>query len=329
MSATWHRLRRQKGTKAFAAVLILLTASALFADLLASDRPLAIRLDGDTWVLPVLTDPPALRHRPISDLRAAVAASDDAWMIEPLIPYGPKDVTLAARLEPPSCEHLLGTDELGRDVLARIIHGGRVSLAVGFSSVALYVLIGLLLGGLAGWFGGKVDAFISRLTEVMLSFPTIFLVLCVVGLLRSSSLLPLVILLGLWRWTDVSRLVRAEVLRLREQEFISASRALGASDLRIIVSHLLPNALGPVLVAAAFGVGGAILIETALSFLGFGVPPPTASWGELLTQANRYVTYPGAWWLAVFPGLAIFLTVFSFNLVGEGLRDAMDPKLRG
>ncbi|MHB8874277.1 MAG: ABC transporter permease, partial [Myxococcaceae bacterium] len=229
----------------------------------------------------------------------------------------------------PDREHPLGTDEVGRDVLARLVHGARVSLSVGFVAVALYVLIGLIVGALAGYYGGVVDAVVSRITEVMMTFPTFFFILAVLGLMRVRTIYPIMLVLGLTRWTDVSRLVRAEVLRLKTLEYVQASRALGASDLRIITRHLLPNAMGPVLVAATFGVAGAILIESSLSFLGFGVPPPAASWGELLSQAHRYVTHPGAWWLTLYPGLAIFLTVTSFNLVGEGLRDALDPRHNG
>jgi peptide/nickel transport system permease protein len=183
-----------------------------------------------------------------------------------------------------------------------------------------------LLGTLAGWYGGWVDALVSRLTEVMLSFPTLFFFLAVLGLMRVSSLWPLVLVLGFTRWTDISRLTRAEVLRLRGLEFVAASRALGLSNARVLWAHVVPNALGPVLVAATFGVASAILIESALSFLGLGAPPPTASWGELLTQAHRYLTHPAAWWLAVFPGLAIAGSVIAIHLLGEGLRSALERR---
>lgn len=297
---------------------------ALGADLLASDKPIVVRDRAGRWyVLPAVSDPPELRAETLASLR-----DRGVWMLEPLLPWGPNQTSARQILQPPDGAHPFGTDELGRDVLARLIHGARVSLTVGLVAVAIYVLIGLLLGAAAGYFGGRVDAVISRATEVMMTFPTFFLVLCVLGLMRVQSLLPIMVVIGLTRWTDVSRLVRAEVLTLRSQDFIQASRALGASDLRVILRHLLPNALGPVLVAATFGVASAILLETALSFLGFGVPPPASSWGELLTQAHRYVTYPGAWWLTVFPGAAIFLTVTALNLLGEGLRDALDPRLK-
>lgn len=324
----WSRFRRRRWALGALVLVGGLAFVALAADLIASDRPVAVKVDGRTRLLPAWTDPPELRTESFATLEARVRAQDGAWMVRPLIPFGPNQTSLEETLAPPGSAHLLGTDELGRDVLARLVHGARVSLTIGFVAVGLYVLIGVLLGAIAGYYGGKVDALISRLTEVMLSFPTFFLVLCVLGVMRVKTLIPVMVVIGLTRWTDVSRLVRAEVLRLRSADFVSASRVLGASDARIVLRHLVPNALGPVLVAATFGVAGAILLETALSFLGFGVPPPTASWGELLTQAHRYVTYPGAWWLTVFPGLAIFVTVTAFNLVGEGLRDAVDPRLR-
>lgn len=309
-------------------VVAALALVALGADLIASDKPIAARIGSELYLLPALTEPPALRSHTISTLREAIAAQEGAWMWEPIIPFGPNQTSVTEMLKAPDEAHLLGTDELGRDVLARLVHGARVSLTVGLIAVSIYVLLGLLLGAAAGYYGGRVDAVISRATEVMMTFPTFFLVLCVLGLMRVKSLVPIMIVIGLTRWTDVSRLVRAEILKLKAQEFVSASRALGASDLRVVARHLVPNALGPVLVAATFGVASAILLETALSFLGFGVPPPAPSWGELLTQAHRYVTYPGAWWLTVFPGLAIFITVTALNLVGEGLRDALDPRLK-
>lgn len=316
-------------------VLAVMFLMALMAEQLASDKPVAVRVDGATHWFPNLTDPAALRNENVHRLRSRLRPELGEWMIEPLIPYGPFQTYAEQPTQPtsappwaPDGEHFLGTDELGRDVLARIVHGTRVSLTVGFVAVSIYVAIGVLLGALAGYYGGAVDALVSRVTEVMMTFPTLFFILAVLGLMRVQSMVPIMVVIGLTRWTDVCRLVRAEVLRLKRLEFVEAARALGASDARIILRHLLPNAMGPVMVAATFGVAGAILIESALSFLGFGVPPPTASWGELLTQAHRYVVHPGAWWLTLFPGLAIFLTVTAFNLAGEGLRDALDPRLK-
>lgn len=316
-----------RGRLAFFA-LITLVAIAIAGDLLAADLPLAVRVDDQTYWLPVYARPVALRGATQQSLAATAQ-----WIWRTPVPWGPNQTFAAnavVRDTPPPWgpdgAHWLGTDELGRDVLARLIHGARVSLTVGFFSVALCVVIGLLLGGLAGYYGRGVDAVISRVTEIMITFPTLFFVLAVLGLMRISSLVPLVLVIGFTRWTDIARLVRAEVLKLKGLDFITASRALGLSDARILVRHLLPNALSPVLVAATFGVASAILIESALSFLGLGAPPPTASWGELLTQAHRYLTHPGAWWLAVFPGLCIAATVLALHELGEALRALLDPR---
>ncbi len=325
-------LRRRPLLLASVAVLLGFALAALFAEELACNAPLLLRWRGQLYVLPNRFEPPALRNENLQTLRAQLGPDD--WMVEPLIPFGPNQTSQEGFLTAPDDAHLLGTDELGRDVLARLIHGARVSLTVGFVAVALYALIGLVVGALAGYYGGKVDLVLSRAIETMMTFPTFFFVLCVLGVMRVRTLYPLMIVIGLTRWTDVARLVRAEVLRLRELEFVQASRALGASDVRLLLVHLVPNALAPVLVSATFGVAAAILLESGLSFLGFGVPPPTSSWGELLAQAHQHLTYlpgggpMGAWWLALFPGLAIFCVVVAFNLVGEALRDALDPRLK-
>ncbi|MBX5481989.1 MAG: ABC transporter permease [Myxococcaceae bacterium] len=319
----WGRFRRRRLALIALVLLGAFALVALCADLIASDLPIAVRVEGHTYVLPARTRPPALAHEDMASLRARAE-----WLIPPLFERGPDQPHLDAVLHPPGADAPLGTDELGRDVLARLVHGARLSLVIGLLSVGLYVLIGVVLGALAGWFGGVVDTIVSRVTEVMLAFPTFFLVLAILGVMRVESIVPVMVVIGLTRWTDVSRLVRGEVLRLKTEDYVQASRALGAPPMWVIARHLLPNALGPVLVNATFGIAGAILIETALSFLGFGVPPPQASWGELLTQAHRYVTWPGAWWLTLFPGMAIFFTVTALNLVGEGLRDAFDPRLR-
>ncbi|MBI5545808.1 MAG: ABC transporter permease [Deltaproteobacteria bacterium] len=249
-------------------------------------------------------------------------------MLTTPVPFGPYRLDASLEMLPagPSARHWLGTDETGRDVLSRLVHGTRVSLAVGLFAVAIYVLIGVSLGAVAGYFGGAVDVVISRTVEAVLTFPTLFLVLALMAMIERPTLLHVVLVIGLTRWPEVARLMRGEVLRVKHLEFVQAARALGASDARILFRHVIPNALGPVLVSAAFGVAGAMLLESALSFLGFGAPPPTASWGEILMQAHRYVVSPGAWWLALFPGAAIFIAVTAYNLVGEGLQEAMDPK---
>jgi peptide/nickel transport system permease protein len=242
-----------------------------------------------------------------------------------LAPYDPNHIDLKQVLMAPSRAHLLGTDTLGRDVLSRIIYGSRVSLKVGFVAVGLATLIGLLVGALAGYYGGWVDQLLMRLVDLMLCFPAFFLILAVIAVLE-PSIWNIMAVIGLTSWMGVARLVRAEFLSLREREFVTAARALGASDTRLILRHMLPNALAPVMVSATLGVAGAILTESALSFLGLGVQPPTPSWGNILTAGKDNIEI--AWWLSVFPGLAILVTVMSYNLLGEGIREAIDPRLK-
>ncbi len=239
-------------------------------------------------------------------------------------PYDPSFIDVEHVLTPPSREHLLGTDQLGRDVLSRIIWGGRISLLVGFVAVGIATLIGVILGALAGYYGGFIDVLIMRFVDIMLCFPTFFLILAVIALLE-PSIWNIMVVIGLTSWMGVARLVRAEFLSLKEREFVLAARAQGASDMRIIFRHILPNAMAPVFVSAILGVGGAILTESALSFLGIGVQPPTPSWGNILTAGKDNIEI--AYWLSLYPGLAILLTVLGYNLLGEGLRDALDPKI--
>ncbi|MBT0662861.1 ABC transporter permease [Geobacter pelophilus] len=241
-----------------------------------------------------------------------------------LTPYHPDAIDAYRVLMPPSLDHWLGTDELGRDVLTRLLFGARISLKVGFVAVGIAVAVGTAIGLVAGYYGGWLDSLLMRLVDIMLCFPTFFLILAVIAMLE-PSIWYIMIVIGLTGWMGVARLVRAEVLSLREREFVMAARGLGASDLRIIVRHILPNALSPVLVSATLGVAGAILTESALSFLGIGVQPPTPSWGNILTSGKDYIEF--AWWLSLFPGLAILVTVLSYNLIGEGIRDALDPRL--
>jgi len=242
----------------------------------------------------------------------------------PLVTYhDPYKVDLVHRFSPPSAEYRFGTDDLGRDVLSRMIHGARVSLMIGFSATLIALIVGSFLGAIAGYYGGAADWIVSRLIEIVLCFPFLFLVLGIVALFR-SSLATIMIALGLTSWTTEARYVRGEVLRLRELEFAQAARASGARDSRIIFRHLLPNALAPVLVSASFGVANAILVESALSFLGLGVQVPLPSWGGILSVAEQVIDY--AWWLVLFPGLAIFTTVAAFNVIGDRFRDALDPR---
>jgi peptide/nickel transport system permease protein len=248
------------------------------------------------------------------------------WALFAPIPYSMDENDPPARLKAPQNfgwgNHLLGTDDLGRDLAARLVHGTRVSLLVGFVSVSIYVFIGLILGGLAGFYGGWIDLVLSRIIEVVICFPSFFLIITVLALI-DPSIWNIMIVIGVTRWTGVARLFRAEVLKVKNMEYIAAARAMGNRDFVIILRHVLPNAIAPVLVSATFGIAGAILVESSLSFLGFGVQAPTPSWGEALSLAR---TYPYYWWIVTWPGVLIFLTVTAYNLAGEGLRDATDPR---
>jgi len=247
-------------------------------------------------------------------------------ILAPVIsPYDPSEINRDELLKPPSPDHLFGTDKLGRDVMSRMIYGSRISLKVGFVAVGITIVIGTFLGALAGFYGGVLDAVIMRFVDVMLCFPAFFLILAVIAILE-PSIWNIMVVIGLTGWMGVARLVRAEFLTLTKRDFILAARAQGAGDFRIIFGHVLPNALGPILVAATLGVAGAILTESALSFLGIGVQPPTPSWGNILTDGQDTIAV--AWWLSLYPGIAILLTVLGYNLLGEGIRDAMDPRLR-
>jgi peptide/nickel transport system permease protein len=242
-----------------------------------------------------------------------------------IAPWDPNRPDVKRILEPPSKRHLFGTDQLGRDVLSRMLFGARVSLAVGFVSVGIAATIGILLGAAAGYHGGSVDAVIMRLVDLVLVFPRFFLLLAVLAFLK-PSIWTIMAVIGLTGWMGVARLVRAEFLALKEREFVLWSQAVGAGAFRIIWRHILPNAMAPVLVAMTLGIPAAILTESGLSFLGLGVQPPHATWGNMLTEGKDTIEL--AWWLSVYPGLAILVTVLSYNLFGEGIRDALDPRLR-
>jgi peptide/nickel transport system permease protein len=241
-----------------------------------------------------------------------------------ITPWDPSAINAYQVLLPPSASHWMGTDELGRDVFSRVIFGTRISLYVGFVAVGIAVVIGTVAGLLAGFYGGWIDSILMRFVDIMLCFPTFFLILAVIALLE-PSIWNIMLIIGVTGWMGVARLVRAEVLSIKERDYVMAARTIGASDARIIFRHILPNAAAPVLVAATLGIAGAILTESALSFLGIGVQPPTPSWGNILTSGKDYLEF--AWWLSLFPGLAILVTVLAYNLLGEGIRDALDPRL--
>jgi len=245
-----------------------------------------------------------------------------------LAPFDPTYIDPRSLDDAPTREHLLGLDQINRDVLSRLLHAGRVSLSVGIVAVAIYMFIGLFVGALAGYFGGWVDSIISRIIDVILSFPSLMLILVLVSLL-GPGLRNIMLVLGFLGWPGIARIVRGEILRLRVQDYVLAARTVGVPDGRILLRHVLPNAMGPVLVAATFGMAVAILQEAGLSFLGLGVQPPASSWGQMLNQAQSLTVLDSKPWLWVPPGLMILVSVLCINFMGDGLRDALDPQLRG
>jgi peptide/nickel transport system permease protein len=266
-----------------------------------------------------------VRHRPaVASVLVILALALGSAFAGHLAPRDPLWIEISHKFAPPLAKgHLLGADELGRDVLSRLLHAGRVSLTVGFAAMAVTVIVGAVLGSLAGYLRGAADSVLLRLTDAMLSFPPIFLLLALAAFVR-PSLLSMTLIIGVTSWMDVTRMVRGQVLALREQEFVTGARALGASALRIMGRHLLPNTVGIIAVAGTLSVARAILLESYISFLGYGIQPPLASWGNMLNNAQSY--FATAPWVAIVPGLAITLAVTSFNFLGDGLRDAFDPR---
>ncbi len=243
-----------------------------------------------------------------------------------IAPHPPDRISLDSRWRGPETAHYFGTDELGRDVLARIMYAGRISLTIGYAVAVNISIIGMVVGAVSGFYGGKIDMALMRLVDMLLSIPTLPLYLILAALIPGGGVSRIILIFTAFGWTGVARLVRGQVLTLKTQDFVEAARAMGASETRLILRHLLPNATAPVIVAATLAVGGAILGESALSYLGVGIAPPTASWGNMLQRAQEYIW--NASWLAVFPGVFIFVTVLSFNFLGDGLRDALDPRLK-
>lgn len=252
-------------------------------------------------------------------------------LLAPLSPYDPTKSELRSRLQPPSAKHPMGTDPLGRDLATRVLYGGRISLLVGVAVVGIVLLIGVPLGAIAGYFGGWIDNVLMRITDAALTLPALLVLILLsailreieIPLLKRNSVLTIALVIGLLSWMTTARLVRASFLSIREKDFVMGARSIGASDFRIIVKHILPNAAGPIIVEATLEMGYAIMQESGLSFLGMGVQPPTPSWGNLLSNAQAHLApHP---WLAIFPGLMIFLAIISVNYIGDGLRDALDP----
>lgn len=272
-----------------------------------------------------------LRHRLAIFGLIMLAVIAGLALYAPSYRYDPESISLLERLKPPSAEHWMGTDDLGRDLFARVIAGGRISLAVGLLATGLSLMFGTLVGAIAGYFGGWVDNALMRFTDVFLSFPSLFVLILLGAMIRDTplakfqgGLITIILVIAVLSWMTTARLVRGTFLSLREMEYVEAARALGISSTRLVLRHMLPNALGPIIVQGALQTAYSILTESGLSYLGFGIQPPTPTWGNMLNDAQTYMTrYP---WVAIFPGLMIFITVMSINFVGDGLRDAFDPR---
>jgi len=341
--AAWRRYRRRPLAMAALAFVGFLVAVAVFAPAIAGTKPVLCRYKGRLYA-------PCLGYFD-RRLEPAIFARDkfrgtyprnlaekdpESWAIWPLVFQDPYRAVRAdewpGRPENPSMDqgvpswaHPFGTDQAGVDVLAKMIHGTTVALLVGFVSMGIAASIGIVVGAIGGYFGGWVDAVTSRVTEIVMCIPTLVLILAIVAIIEKPTIWHTMAIIGFTGWTGIARLTRGEFLRLKGAEYVTAARASGAGPMRIMLRHILPNALAPILVPITFGIAAAILVESGLSFLGFGPPPPSASWGSILNGARSNLSM---WWLAVFPGIAIFLTVLGYNLVGEGLQEATDPRLR-
>jgi len=318
----------KKNTPAVVSIYIIFSifVLALTADFIANDKPLTCVIEGERYfpVFKELNVKMGFSKWQAQLLNADWKNIDYDSAVWPLVPYLPTSLDYRARFHSPRPGHWLGTDQIGRDVLSGMIHGTRIALAVGLISMGIAIFIGVFLGAIAGYFGGFADMFLQRVIEIMMTIPTFFLIITVVAFYPGGGIWLIMVIIGLTSWPGVARFTRAEFLKVRNMDYITAAEALGFSSMRTIFRHVLPNAIAPVLVISAFGIASAILTESALSFLGFG-SASTVSWGSILSVA-RGATY--AWWMAVFPGTAIFITVTVYNLLGEGLRDALDPRLK-
>jgi len=323
-----HQYKKNKLAVIAFYVVIFLVVTALLADFVANNKPIYCSYQGTSYIPIVkqyMVDLGLAKWQP-EFLNADFKNLQYETVVWPPIKFFPSDVDLFNSSSGPSIEsgHYLGTDAIGRDVLSGLIHGSRISLSVGFVAAGISIFIGVILGSISGFYGGKTDLFIMRFVEIMQLFPAFFLIITIVAL-YGSSIWFIMAAIGLTGWTFDTKLIRGEILKVRNMDYVSAATSLGLPNSRIIFRHILPNAIAPVLISASFEIAGAILIEAGLSFLGFGVKATTVTWGSVLSEARGSTS---AWWLAVFPGFMIFLTVVAYNLVGEGLRDALDPRLR-
>jgi peptide/nickel transport system permease protein len=344
---SWRRFRRRKLAMLSLAFVGFLTLLAIFAPAIAGTKPIVCRYKGELyfpalgyfnrqWENPVFQRD-GFRKRYPANLQKK---DPESWAIWPLLyqdPYRrpqarewegvwdrPENPIGAAGV--PSRLNPLGADQQGIDVLAQLVHGTRIALLVGFVSMGIAATVGIVIGALAGYFGGWVDMVCSRIIEVVLCIPQLVLILALLAVVEQPTIWHIMAVIGLTNWTSIARLTRGEFLKLKQMEFVTAARALGAGQARVMFGHILRNALAPVLVPITFGIAAAILVESALSFLGFGAPPPNPSWGTVLSNGRANIQE--TWWLIVFPGAAIFLTVLAYNLIGEGLQEATDPRLR-
>jgi len=350
----WTQFKKNRPGMIGLAFILVIVLTALLAPLIANDRPIAVRYKGRTFYpafttyVDVWVPWQSMRNDmkswkvgggfPFSDSYTELGgrswktvlsedAADVSWSISPPVPWHPNQFDKSALKQHPSAQsrHYLGTDDQGRDVLARVIHGAVVAALVGIVAMGIATTIGLLLGVSAGFLGGAVDLVLSRVTEIVMCFPTFFLIIAVISFLE-RSILNIMAVIGLVSWTGIFRLVRGEVLKVKSLDYVMAAHALGVPSRRLMFRHILPNAIAPVFVSVAFGVAGSVLLETSLSFLGFG-DTSLPSWGEIVSQGRQYVV-EGLDYLVIWPGVAIFVTLTAFNLFGQGLRDAMDPRLR-
>ena len=340
---SWRRFRKRKLAVVALAFVLVLTAIAAAAPLIAGTRPIVVRYKGElyfpamwyynrTWENPIFNKD-RFRANYIANLKAK---DPESWAIWPLVYQDPyrrvrgdlvwPDTPENPANGPPSRTNWFGTNTQGFDVFASMVHGAQTAVSVGFVSMGIAAVIGITMGALAGYFGGWVDVLISRIIEVVMCIPSLVLILALVALLDRVTNFHLMVIVGCTGWTGIARLTRAEFMKLKQLEFVSAARAMGAGPGRVMFTHILRNALAPVLVPITFGIADAILIESGLSFLGFGASPPNPSWGTLLSAGRNSIEQ--TWWLIVFPGAAIFLTVLAYNLIGEGLQEATDPRLR-